>query len=168
MKYKPTDYDDLWEKYFAYDSRDPSSEARYVEKHDESRGWFNTLLYKVVYSEICKYIHRESKDLAGVRRRYSKEKATAEEHVIRLRKATTRIDDVASMRLMAEKILSDPSSPINKKQREILYLRYGFDGGGTRTLEEVAKMRGVSREAIRSMEARAFEKIRKYYADSSR
>lgn len=48
---------------------------------------------------------------------------------------------------------------LEDRERKILRLRYGLDDGEPRTLEELAKMEKVSRERIRQIEARAFEKI---------
>jgi RNA polymerase primary sigma factor len=50
-------------------------------------------------------------------------------------------------------------SRLKRQEREILTLRYGFKDGVTRTLAEVAKVQGVSRERIRQVEKRAMEVI---------
>ena len=44
-------------------------------------------------------------------------------------------------------------------------LRFGLDGGGERTLEEVAEHFGLTRERIRQIEARAMSKLRHPSAD---
>jgi RNA polymerase sigma factor (sigma-70 family) len=49
---------------------------------------------------------------------------------------------------------------LKPKEKEILTLRYGLDGGGKKTLSEVASIFDVTRERIRQMEAKAHEKIR--------
>lgn len=53
-------------------------------------------------------------------------------------------------------ILSD----LSPKERRILEMRHGLTDGVTRTLEEVGKEFGVTRERIRQIEAKAHEKIR--------
>ena len=46
-------------------------------------------------------------------------------------------------------------SVLDERERTILTLRFGLDGGGERTLEEVAEHFGLTRERIRQIEARA-------------
>ena len=45
-------------------------------------------------------------------------------------------------------------------ERKILYLYYGLDDGEERTLEEIGSLLGVTRERIRQIRNRAFEKLR--------
>ena len=49
---------------------------------------------------------------------------------------------------------------LDERERTILCLRFGLDGGGERTLEEVAEYFGLTRERIRQIEARAMSKLR--------
>ena len=49
---------------------------------------------------------------------------------------------------------------LDERERTILALRFGLDGGGERTLEEVAEHFGLTRERIRQIEARAMSKLR--------
>ncbi len=49
---------------------------------------------------------------------------------------------------------------LNEQERNVLMLRFGLDGGGERTLEQVAKLFGVSRERIRQVESKAMAKFR--------
>ena len=50
---------------------------------------------------------------------------------------------------------------LSEREREILILRYGLEDGEERTLEEVGKMFGVTRERIRQIQANAIRKIRR-------
>ena len=43
---------------------------------------------------------------------------------------------------------------------QVLKLRFGFDDGRTRTLEEVGKEFNITRECIRQIEAKALRKLR--------
>lgn len=52
-------------------------------------------------------------------------------------------------------------SMLKEKERTVLELRYGLIDDKSRTLEEVGILFGVSRERIRQIESKAFEKIRK-------
>jgi RNA polymerase sigma factor (sigma-70 family) len=56
-------------------------------------------------------------------------------------------------------------SVLDERERTILTLRFGLDGGGERTLEEVAEYFGLTRERIRQIEARAMSKLRHPSAD---
>jgi RNA polymerase sigma factor (sigma-70 family) len=50
---------------------------------------------------------------------------------------------------------------LSPRERDVLRLRFGLDDGRQRTLEEVAKVYGVSRERIRQVEAKALRKLRR-------
>ncbi len=50
---------------------------------------------------------------------------------------------------------------LSGKERDVLILRYGFDGEGLKTLENIGQRYGVSRERIRQIENRAFHKLKK-------
>jgi len=50
---------------------------------------------------------------------------------------------------------------LSPRERDVLRLRFGLDDGRQRTLEEVAKVYGVSRERIRKVEAEALRKLRR-------
>lgn len=62
------------------------------------------------------------------------------------------------LRDQIEEILDDLSA----KERAILEMRHGLNDGVMRTLEEVGKEFGVTRERIRQIEAKAHEKIRQH------
>ena len=49
---------------------------------------------------------------------------------------------------------------LTERERKILYLYYGLDDGEERTLEEIGVLLGVTRERIRQIRNRAFEKLR--------
>jgi len=51
-------------------------------------------------------------------------------------------------------------SHLSEKERSLLALRYGFDGGEQRTFAQLASIFGVSRESIRQQEIRALNKLR--------
>ncbi len=54
---------------------------------------------------------------------------------------------------------------LNERERQILELRYGITDGDTRTLAEIAKILGVSRERVRQIEAATIKKIRTILED---
>jgi RNA polymerase primary sigma factor len=57
-----------------------------------------------------------------------------------------------------KEILAD----LTPREQKILEMRFGLNDGVTRTLEEVGKEFGVTRERIRQIEAKALEKIRQH------
>jgi len=67
--------------------------------------------------------------------------------------------DVASLSQLREDVRTALES-LNEREREVLYLRYGLDGGEMRTLQEVAEALGVTRERVRQIESRALRKMR--------
>ena len=56
--------------------------------------------------------------------------------------------------------LEDVLDTLNPRERRVLQLRFGLIDGHQRTLDEVARRFGVSRERIRQMEATALRKLR--------
>ncbi|MDQ3575206.1 MAG: sigma-70 family RNA polymerase sigma factor [Actinomycetota bacterium] len=50
--------------------------------------------------------------------------------------------------------------PLGNRERAILRLRYGLDGGEPRTLEDVGEQLSLTRERIRQIEAKAMSKLR--------
>jgi RNA polymerase sigma factor (sigma-70 family) len=55
-----------------------------------------------------------------------------------------------------EKVLA----PLEDRERSILRLRYGLDGGEPRTLDDVGQQFSLTRERIRQIEAKAMSKLR--------
>lgn len=71
----------------------------------------------------------------------------------------TAPQDVASFTILKEHLLAvlDTLTP---REEMVLRLRYGLEDGHPRTLEEVGKEFGVTRERIRQIEAKALRKLR--------
>jgi RNA polymerase primary sigma factor len=67
--------------------------------------------------------------------------------------------EAASMRMLKEQ-LEDVLDTLTDREEEVLRLRYGLDDGRARTLEEVGRVFGVTRERIRQIEAKALRKLR--------
>ena len=68
-------------------------------------------------------------------------------------------DQDTSRRILRDQI-HEILSDLTPKERKILEMRHGLEDGVMRTLEEVGKEFGVTRERIRQIEAKAHEKIR--------
>jgi len=65
----------------------------------------------------------------------------------------------ASFRLLQEQ-LESVLHTLDERSREVIRLRFGLDDGQPRTLEEVGKKFGVTRERIRQIESKTLSKLR--------
>ncbi len=60
-------------------------------------------------------------------------------------------------------------STLGERERQVVQLRYGLDDGRPRTLEEIGRLFGVTRERIRQIESKTLGKLRAHaYADQLR
>lgn len=67
--------------------------------------------------------------------------------------------DAASLVVLKEQV-EDVLFSLSERERRVLELRFGLDDGRSRTLEEVGREFGVTRERIRQIEAKALRKLR--------
>jgi RNA polymerase primary sigma factor len=67
--------------------------------------------------------------------------------------------ELASQELLKSQI-SDALSKLTDRERKIIVLRFGLEDGRFRTLEEVGREFGITRERIRQIEAKALRKLR--------
>ncbi|MDB4868628.1 MAG: sigA2 [Cohnella sp.] len=68
-------------------------------------------------------------------------------------------EDAAAQELLKEQ-MKDILDTLTDREENVIRLRFGLDDGRTRTLEEVGKVFGVTRERIRQIEAKALRKLR--------
>ncbi|MEU6643970.1 sigma-70 family RNA polymerase sigma factor [Saccharomonospora sp. NPDC046836] len=66
--------------------------------------------------------------------------------------------DAATSQLRQE--IAELLSTLSEREEEVIRLRCGLDGGPRRTLEEIGRLLGVSRERIRQIEKRSLTKLR--------
>ena len=45
------------------------------------------------------------------------------------------------------------------RERQVITMRFGLDGKGERTLEQLGKIFGITRERVRQIEEKALEKL---------
>ncbi len=67
--------------------------------------------------------------------------------------------ELASQELLKTQIC-DALSKLTERERKIIVLRFGLEDGRFRTLEEVGREFGITRERIRQIEAKALRKLR--------
>ena len=72
---------------------------------------------------------------------------------------TASPDEVVSRELLKEELL-ETLDTLSDREAKVLRRRFGLDDGRQRTLEEVGKEFGVTRERIRQIEAKAIRKLR--------
>ena len=71
----------------------------------------------------------------------------------------TAPDDAVS-NIMLKKQMEEVLDTLTPREKRVIRLRFGLDGGRSRTLEEVGSEFGVTRERIRQIEAKAIRKLR--------
>ncbi|HET7094192.1 MAG TPA: sigma-70 family RNA polymerase sigma factor, partial [Thermomicrobiales bacterium] len=63
-------------------------------------------------------------------------------------------------RQMLKEQMDDVLGTLSDRERQVLAMRFGLEDGRSRTLEEVGREFGVTRERIRQIEAKALRKLR--------
>ena len=66
----------------------------------------------------------------------------------------------AATRTLLNEAVKQALSELNEREQAVVRLRFGLDDGQMRTLEEVGKEFGVTRERVRQIEAKTLAKLR--------
>jgi RNA polymerase primary sigma factor len=66
----------------------------------------------------------------------------------------------AAARALLTEAIEEALEELNARERQVVRLRFGLDDGQVRTLEEVGKEFGVTRERIRQIESKTLAKLR--------
>ena len=103
-------------------------------------------------------LNAEKKFLQGLLKAYNQEA----DYITSNADLSQITDDYATRALRACKMqgLSDAIDTLTIKQQAILEKRFGLDGDGAKTLEEVAKIYDTTRERIRQVENKAIRRMR--------
>ncbi|WWR55168.1 RNA polymerase sigma factor [Streptomyces sp. SCSIO 30461] len=81
--------------------------------------------------------------------------------------ATSPVESAAF--LLLREHLEAVLSTLGERERKVVQLRYGLDDGRPRTLEEIGRIFGVTRERIRQIESKTLNKLRDHtFADQLR
>ncbi|MFN0089698.1 MAG: RNA polymerase sigma factor RpoD [Acidimicrobiales bacterium] len=67
--------------------------------------------------------------------------------------------EIAAKMMLGEAVI-EAMSELNDREKQVVRLRFGLDDGQARTLEEVGKEFGVTRERIRQIESKTLAKLR--------
>jgi RNA polymerase primary sigma factor len=73
---------------------------------------------------------------------------------------TVRGPDDQTLRLLLHEQMADILDQLSARERQVLTLRFGLDGGKSHTLEEVGRKFDLTRERVRQIEAKALRKLR--------
>ena len=71
------------------------------------------------------------------------------------------VPDDAAARIMLDQAVREALAHLSPREQDVVQLRFGLDDGKIRTLEEVGKAFGVTRERIRQIEAKTLAKLRR-------
>jgi RNA polymerase primary sigma factor len=71
------------------------------------------------------------------------------------------VPDDAAARIMLDEAVREALGHLSPREEDVVRLRFGLDDGKIRTLEEVGKAFGVTRERIRQIEAKTLAKLRR-------
>jgi RNA polymerase primary sigma factor len=71
------------------------------------------------------------------------------------------VPDDAAARMMLDGAVQEALGHLSPREQDVVRLRFGLDDGKIRTLEEVGKAFGVTRERIRQIEAKTLAKLRR-------
>jgi RNA polymerase primary sigma factor len=66
----------------------------------------------------------------------------------------------AATRTMLNEAVKKALSELSDREQDVVRLRFGLDDGQVRTLEEVGRVFGVTRERVRQIEAKTLAKLR--------
>jgi RNA polymerase primary sigma factor len=111
-----------------------------------------------IEAEKAHEIERISQDTTSLETPVGKEEDTRLKEFIK-DEITVSPFDSASQELLKGHI-DEVLETLNPRERRVLALRFGLKDGRTRTLEEVGREFGVTRERIRQIEAKALRKLR--------
>ncbi|MBR2909743.1 MAG: RNA polymerase sporulation sigma factor SigK [Clostridia bacterium] len=82
-----------------------------------------------------------------------------------LQDSKTNIESQTETKLLFEKLIRYMDKVLSKREKEIIYLRYGIDSPMCLTQNEVAKILNISRSYISRIEKKAIETLRNFTSE---
>jgi RNA polymerase sigma factor, sigma-70 family len=110
-----------------------------------------------IVSEKIQYILKISEEPVSLEKPIGEEEDSHLGDFIEDNEAVSPADSAA--RQMLKEQLNSALETLTTREMDVLRLRYGLADGRTRTLEEVGKVFGVTRERIRQIESKALRKL---------
>lgn len=111
-----------------------------------------------LHPDRLREVLRISQDTVSLEQPMTEEGELSLSDLIEDRAATVPHD--AAARALLNDAVRTAMSELSDREQEVVRLRFGLDDGQMRTLEEVGKVFGVSRERIRQIEAKTLAKLR--------
>ena len=108
--------------------------------------------------EKVREIRRINQDTVSLEQPVNEEDGFSLSDVIEDKEAEVPPD--AAARRMLNEAVQEVLAELSEREQQIVRLRFGLDDGQMRTLEEVGKEFGVTRERIRQIEAKTLAKLR--------
>jgi RNA polymerase primary sigma factor len=71
------------------------------------------------------------------------------------------VPDDAATRIMLDQAVKEALTHLSPREQDVVRLRFGLDDGKIRTLEEVGREFGVTRERVRQIESKTLAKLRR-------
>ncbi len=107
--------------------------------------------------EQLKFIARSTREIDSTDRKIGKDEEMTIADLIASDERS--ISESVAARLMLED-LNLALETLTPRENEVMRLRYGFDDGNMKTLQEVGKKFNITRERVRQIEAKALRKLR--------
>ena len=108
--------------------------------------------------ERVRELQRISQDTLSLEQPINEEEDFSLSDIIEDQAAEGPID--AATRTLLNEAVKRALSELTEREQEVVKLRFGLDDGQVRTLEEVGRIFGVTRERIRQIEMKTLAKLR--------
>ncbi len=119
-------------------------------------------------NEIAEHLNMDLKKIKSVKKAMIKEPVSLDTPVAQdlcledyIKDDIKRMPDIKTEKEFLSKDIMKALDILSEKERFILLNRFGLDGRKTKTLEELGKILGFSKERIRQIEGEALKKLRK-------
>ncbi len=129
---------------------------RAVEKFDYARGnrfstYASLAIMRNLARDLCNERRRRERFVTGHGAMIEAAANCADEHE----------DASMQTQIQMQQALAGLLGHLNDRERKIIVSRFGLGGTGGKTLEQLGKELGITKERVRQIEARAHEKLRK-------